>query len=76
MGVKSLAIFVAPEFIAQLPSADYAITDTGYDSEELREIIHKKSSIPIIPRKINSTIGNGLWLYVAIDVNRKNELFG
>ena len=30
----------------------------GYDSEELRELIRKKSSIPMIPRKSNSTIGN------------------
>ena len=59
---------VAPEFILKLPTADYTIADRGYDSEELREIIRKKSSIPIIPRKRNSTIGNtdidwGLYKY-------------
>lgn len=59
---------VAPEFIAQLPSADYTIADRGYDSEELREIIREKSSTPVIPRKSNSTIGNddmdwGLYKY-------------
>ncbi len=26
---------VAPEFIAQLPSAEYTIADKGYDSDEL-----------------------------------------
>lgn len=59
---------VSPEFIAQLPFANYTIADKGYDSEELREIIRGKSSVPIIPRKSNSTIGNddmdwGLYKY-------------
>ena len=59
---------VAPEFITQLPSADYTIADKGYDSEELRSIIRAKSSIPLIPRKNNSMIGNydmdwGLYKY-------------
>jgi transposase len=48
----------APEFIAQLPCASYTIADKGYDSEALRNLIREKSSIPIIPRKSNSTIGN------------------
>lgn len=59
---------VAPEFIKQLPPADYTIADKGYDKEELREIIKQKFSIPVIPRKSNSTIGNadmdwGLYKY-------------
>jgi len=59
---------VAPEFIAALPDADYVIADKGYDSEELRELIRKKSSIPVIPRKSNSKTGNddidwGLYKY-------------
>lgn len=59
---------VAPEFVAKLPAADYIIADKGYDSEVLREIIRGKSSVPIIPRKNNSTIGNadmdwGLYKY-------------
>ncbi len=29
---------VAPEFVAQLPTADYTIADKGYDKEELRAI--------------------------------------
>ena len=31
----------APQFIAQLPSAEYIIADKGYDKEELRGIIAK-----------------------------------
>ena len=46
------------EFISKLPISDYLIADKGYDSEELRESVRKKSSIPIIPRKRNSLIGN------------------
>lgn len=49
---------IAPEFIGRIPAADYIIADKGYDSEELRELIRKKSSTPIIPRKSNSIIGN------------------
>ena len=59
---------VAPEFFARLPDADYMIADKGYDSEELREIIRGKSSVPVIPRKSNSKTGNddmdwGLYKY-------------
>ena len=59
---------VAPEFIAQLPGADYTVADKGYDSEELRQNIREKSSTPVIPRKSNSVIGNndmnwGLYKY-------------
>ena len=48
--------------------SEYTIADKGYDSEELREIIRSKPSMPIIPRKNNSTIGNndmdwGLYKY-------------
>lgn len=49
---------VAPALINILPVSDYLIADKGYDSEELRELILNKSSIPIIPRKSNSKIGN------------------
>ena len=59
---------VAPEFLAMLPSADHTIADKGYDSEELRQIIRDKESVPVIPRKSNSIIGNddmdwGLYKY-------------
>ena len=58
----------APSFIQSLPTAQYTIADKGYDSEELRQLIRDKSSIPVIPRKNNSTIGNadmdwGLYKY-------------
>src|SRR3990167_27883 len=48
----------APNLIAKLPKADFIIADKGYDSEEIREQIRQKSSIPIIPRKKNSKTGN------------------
>ena len=44
--------------IEQLPSAEHTIADKGYDSEEVRNSIRKKSSNPVIPRKKNSKIGN------------------
>jgi len=49
---------IAPEFFAKLPDADYMIADKGYDSEELRDLIRAKSSVPVIPRKSNSKTGN------------------
>lgn len=49
---------VAPEFIAQLPPADFTIADRGYDSADVRQTIVDKHSVPVIPRKKNSTIGN------------------
>lgn len=58
----------APDLIKILPVTDYMIADKGYDSEEIREQIKEKSSIPIIPRKKNSKTGNadidwGLYKY-------------
>ena len=58
----------APDLIKILPIADYTIADKGYDSEEIREQIKQKPSIPIIPRKKNSKTGNtdidwGLYKY-------------
>nr|VFK62679.1 MAG: Transposase [Candidatus Kentron sp. TC] len=50
---------VAPGLIDRLPTGGYVVADKGYDSEELRQQITEKKSIPIIPRKCNSTIGNG-----------------
>ena len=49
---------VAPEFIEKLPVSKYTIADRGYDSEYLRQLIRDRSSIPVIPRKNNSKIGN------------------
>lgn len=48
----------APELIEKLPAADYTIADKGYDSKQVRELIRKKASIPVIPRKKNSKTGN------------------
>lgn len=48
----------APEFISKLPVSDYLIADKGYDDEKLREHVRNKLSIPIVPRKNNSLIGN------------------
>ena len=48
----------ALELIAHLPFADYTIADKGYDSEEIRDLIREKGSIPLIPRKKNSKTGN------------------
>lgn len=48
----------APALISKLPKATYTIADKGYDSEEIREQIRAKQSVPIIPRKNNSKIGN------------------
>ena len=49
---------IAEAFIAQLPLSQFVIADKGYDSAAVRECIIKKSSVPIIPRKSNSLIGN------------------
>lgn len=48
----------ASEFIEKLPVSTYTIADKGYDSEELRDTIRKRGSIPVIPRKNSSKIGN------------------
>ena len=48
----------APELIEKLPDSDYKIADKGYDSEKIREQIRDQNSIPIIPRKKNSLVGN------------------
>lgn len=48
----------AKPLIGKLPKAKYIIADKGYDSEAIREQVRKRSSIPNIPRKSNSKIGN------------------
>lgn len=48
----------AESLLSKLPKSEFIIADRGYDSEKLREIIKKRGSIPIIPRKRNSRIGN------------------
>lgn len=59
---------VAPELLASLPIFNFIIADKGYDSEEFRKFIRSRSSVPMIPRKSNSLIGNsdmdwGLYKY-------------
>lgn len=49
---------VANELIALLPQSDFIITDKGYDSEAIRNKIRERNSIPVIPRKKNSKVGN------------------
>lgn len=59
---------IAPNLIDKLPPANFIVADKGYDSEEIREQIRKKSSKPVIPRKKYSKTGNndvdwGLYKY-------------
>ena len=48
----------AKPLIDMLPYANYIIADKGYDSEVIREQIRERNSIPNIPRKSNSKVGN------------------
>ena len=48
----------APELIEKLPVSNYIIADKRYDSEEIRDLIPKKASLIVIPRKKKSIIGN------------------
>ena len=48
----------APALIEKLPNADYTVADKEYDSEEIRNQIRDRLSIPVIPRKKNSKTGN------------------
>jgi transposase len=48
----------AGELIALLPAADAVVADKGYDSEAIRELIRRKGTKAVIPRKSNSVIGN------------------
>jgi hypothetical protein len=43
---------IAPEFIEKLPVSHFTIADKGYDCEEIRELIRKKSSILVIPGRL------------------------
>ena len=49
---------VAPELLDRSRHSDYKIADKGYNSEALRQQTREQGSIPIIPRKSNSTMGN------------------
>lgn len=49
---------VATDLIRNLPKSEYIIADKGYDSDDFRQQIRLKKSVPIIPRKRNSKTGN------------------
>ena len=51
-------IKMAPELRERTPQSTYTIADKGYDGEYLRWVIRETKSIPVIPRKENSKIGN------------------
>jgi transposase len=44
--------------IEQLPESKAVVADKGYDSQAILEQIQARGSMPVIPRKKNSTIGN------------------
>lgn len=48
----------ADNVLADAPQFSYLIADKGYDKEELRAEISRRGSIPMIPRKKNSKVGN------------------
>lgn len=51
-------IQMASELIERTPKSTYTIADKGYDGEYLRWVIRECDSIPMIPRKNNSKVGN------------------
>ena len=51
-------IQMATELIERTPKSSFTIADKGYDGEYLRWVIREEESVPVIPRKSNSKIGN------------------
>jgi transposase len=51
-------IVYAEKLINESPKSCYVVADKGYDSERFREQIREEDSIPVIPRRKNSKIGN------------------
>ena len=49
---------MASAIIGGLKSTKYVVADKGYDSHAVRELISAHGTTPVIPRKINSIIGN------------------
>ena len=47
-------IQMATELIERTPKSEYTLADKGYDADYLRWTIEETSSVPLIPRKINS----------------------
>jgi transposase len=50
---------MATEIIGNLTLTKFVVADKGYDSNDLRTFISNYGVTPVIPRKINSKIGNG-----------------
>jgi len=48
----------APNLIDKLDVSEIIVADKGYDSEKIRTQIRDKGSMPVIPRKENSLVGN------------------
>ena len=48
----------ANALIELLPQSDFIIADKGYDSEAIRDKVRESGSVPVIPRRDNSTLGN------------------
>lgn len=48
----------APKLIDKLVVSEVIVADKGYDSEKVRKQIRDKGSMPVIPRKENSLVGN------------------
>ena len=51
-------IIMATDLIERTAESSYTIADKGYDGEYFRWVIKECNSIPVIPRKSNSKIGN------------------
>ena len=49
---------MAPTIVGCLSATEFVVADKGYDSNDVRELISSKGSTPVIPKKINSKIGN------------------
>ncbi len=49
---------MASEIIGALKTTEFVVADRGYDSNAVRDLIKMHGAKPVIPRKINSTIGN------------------
>lgn len=50
---------MAKEIIGDLEATEFVVADKGYDSNDLRDLINNLGANAVIPRKINSKIGNG-----------------
>ena len=48
----------AEKLINKSPKSSYIVADKGYDSEKLRELIHEKGAISVIPRRKNNKTEN------------------